>query len=94
VVDDWIDRLARSLGEEPISPGEMGAVLKLARDVAHGVERKLAPVSTYLAGVYAGRIAASGGARARALGEAVDAARHLVPQPSERTEAESAGEDR
>lgn len=84
-MDDWIEHLAESLGEEPISPEELGAVLKLARDVAHGVERKLAPVSTYLAGVYAGRTAAAGGARVHALGRAVEAAGRLIPEPGEGT---------
>jgi hypothetical protein len=79
-VEDWIDQLAGSLGEDPISPEEVGAVLKLARDVAHGVERKLAPLSTYLAGVHAGRTAAAGGTRAVALGRVVEAAGRLIPE--------------
>jgi Domain of unknown function (DUF6457) len=91
-MDDWIDHLAGSLGEEPISPEELGAVLRLARDVAHGVERKLAPVSTYLAGVHAGRTAAAGGTRAHALTRAVEAARRLIPEPSEAAGAEAGGD--
>jgi hypothetical protein len=92
VVDDWIDQLAGSLGEEPVSPEELGAVLKLARDVAHGVERKLAPVSTYLAGVYAGRTAAAGGTRAQALARAVEAAGGLIPEPADGTGAVPGGD--
>jgi len=90
-VDDWIDRLAGSLGEEPISPEELGAVLRLARDVAHGVERKLAPVSTYLAGVHAGRTAAAGGTRAHALRRAVEEAGRLIPEPAEGSGADGDG---
>jgi Domain of unknown function (DUF6457) len=83
-VDDWIDRLAAQLGEEPITPAEMGAILKMAREVAHGVERKLAPVSTYLAGVHAGRASAGGGTeRIRALTEAVESALVLIPPASD-----------
>ncbi len=82
-MDEWIDNLATALGEEPIDPREMGAVLKLARDVAHGVERKLAPVSTYLAGVYAGRKAAGGTPRGLALAEALEATRALIAPHAE-----------
>jgi uncharacterized protein DUF6457 len=82
-LDEWIDTLATALGEEPVNPREMGAVLKLARDVAHGVERKLAPVSTYLAGVHAGRKAAEGTPRAQALAEALEAAKALIPPHAE-----------
>jgi hypothetical protein len=78
-LNEWIDNLATALGEEPVNPREMGSVLKLARDVAHGVERKLAPVSTFLAGVHAGRRAAEGTPRGQALAEALEAARALIP---------------
>jgi hypothetical protein len=53
--EEWLDRFAAALGERPLSGAEMGAILKLARDVAHGVERKLAPLAAYLAGVAVGR---------------------------------------
>jgi hypothetical protein len=79
-VDEWIVGMAEALGEQPVSPQEMGAVLKLAREVAHGVERKLAPVSTYLAGVYAGREAALGIGRDDALERAVETALSLIPK--------------
>ena len=81
-MEEWIDRMAEALGEDPVSPAELGEVLKLAREVAHRVERKLAPVSTFLAGVHAGREAASGGSRAEALSRAAAAARALLPDTS------------
>jgi Domain of unknown function (DUF6457) len=80
-MDEWIDYAAETLGEPPVTPAEMGAVLRLAREVAHGVERKLAPVSTFLAGVHAGRIAGEGGDRREALDRAVDRLLELVPPP-------------
>jgi Domain of unknown function (DUF6457) len=82
VVEEWMDGLARALGEQPVTDREMGAVLRLAREVAHGVERKLAPVSTYLAGVHAGRVATGTGPASRedALMEAVEASLALIPQ--------------
>jgi hypothetical protein len=79
----WEDRLAAALGEDPITPQELGVVLKLARDVAHGVERKLAPVASYLAGVHAGRLAAIGGDRADGLRAADREARAILPEPDE-----------
>ena len=80
-MDEWIDRMAEALGEEPVAPAELGEVLKLAREVAHRVERKLAPVSTFLAGVYAGRQAAGGGSRPEALSRAAALAVRLLPEP-------------
>lgn len=78
-MEEWIERYAGALGEPPVSPRELGAILKLARDVAHGVERKLAPVSTFLAGVHVGRSVASGGSREEALERAVREAAALLP---------------
>jgi len=81
-MDEWIDRMAEALGEEPVAPTELGEVLKLAREVAHRVERKLAPVSTFLAGVYAGRQVAGGGSRPEALARAAASAHRLRPEPA------------
>ena len=78
-MDEWIDRLARALGEEAVAPAETGALLKLSREVAHGVERKLAPVSTFLAGLYVGRQVAAGVPRGRALDAAIARAAELLP---------------
>jgi hypothetical protein len=78
-MDEWMDRFAGALGEEPVAPAEAGLVLRLAREVAHGAERKLAPLSTYLAGVHAGRRLGEGMQRETALRLAVDAARGLLP---------------
>jgi hypothetical protein len=75
---EWIDHLAELLGEDSVTKEELRAVLGLARDVAHGVERKLAPVSTYLVGVHVGRSAAAGGARPAALRRAIESAAGLL----------------
>ena len=54
-MEDWLDRYAEALGEDPVTPDEMGALLRLAREVAHRTQdRRLAPLSTFLAG-YHGR---------------------------------------
>ena len=79
-MDEWIDRFADRLGERRLDPKEVGAILKLARQVAHGVERKLAPLAAYVAGTYVGREVTEGTLPEEALAEALDAARSLVPE--------------
>jgi hypothetical protein len=81
-MDEWIDRFADSLGEERLGAGEAAAVLRLARDVAHGAERKLAPLAAFVAGVHAGR-GAGGAERRAALDRAVVEARGLLPAGDE-----------
>ncbi|MGQ0519930.1 MAG: DUF6457 domain-containing protein [Actinomycetota bacterium] len=70
-MDPWLDRFADALDISPIDPAEAEALLDLARVVAHGTERRNAPLATYLAG----RWAAGGGDVARAL----QAAAELLP---------------
>lgn len=81
-MDEWIDRFADALGEQPLHPTEVGSMLKLSRDVARGVERKLAPLSTFLAGLSVGRRTAEGASRDQALKQVMEAARVLVPPPT------------
>ena len=49
-MDHWLDRYADALGVPRLDPADVEAVLDLARDVAHGTERRNAPLATYLAG--------------------------------------------
>ncbi len=78
-MSDWLDELADSLGEPRLNAQETAAILRLARDVAHGVERKLAPLSAFLVGRAVGRRSASGGSTGDAFAEAMAAARGLIP---------------
>jgi hypothetical protein len=48
--DEWLHRLATILGVDPVDEAQIGDILDAARDVAHNVERKLTPVSTFLLG--------------------------------------------
>lgn len=52
--DDWPVRVAEALGLEPLTDDQVSIVLDLARDVAHGTERRFAPLTTFLAGVAVG----------------------------------------
>ena len=59
-MNEWLVRWAEALGERPVTNEEIGEMLSLSRDVAHHVERKMAPLSTYLAGIHVGRRLAEG----------------------------------
>ncbi|MDT7536634.1 MAG: hypothetical protein QOI82_219 [Actinomycetota bacterium] len=66
-LDDWVAAVVADLGLQ--SALDVRQVLDLARDVAHGVERPAAPVTTYLVGmaVAAGADPAEVAERVRAL---------------------------
>jgi len=78
-MNEWLDELADALGSPRVAPDELGALLKLTRDVAHGTERRFAPLSAYLIGVAVGERTARGEDRAAAFLSATGAARGLVP---------------
>lgn len=63
-------RYAEALGLR-LTDDETDAVLDLARAVAHGSERKYAPLSTFLAGQFVAERVRTGVPRADALHEAV-----------------------
>lgn len=80
-MDPWLRRMAAAIEEEPLSDDEVGMALRLARRVAHGVERKDAPLASYLAGVRAGRLAAGGADRAEAFRQVMGSVEPLIPDP-------------
>lgn len=51
----WPEQLAEALGEPALTADEVGTLLDVARDVAHGTERRYAPLSTFLLGIALGR---------------------------------------
>lgn len=75
-VSDWLRRYAEELGQDPLSGTEVALLLDLARDVAHGTERRFAPVSAFIAGLYA----AGRDDRAAGLEEAARVA-HVLLEP-------------
>ena len=79
-MESWIDQLASALGEEPASAAETSEILTVARDVAHRVERKITPVSTYLLGIAVGRAMTAGATRRDALEEQASALRSILPE--------------
>lgn len=75
---DWPRRYAMALGAD-LTEAEVEALLDLARDVAHGSERRFAPLSTFVAGRFVATRVAAGATPADALAEAVTVARSLLP---------------
>jgi len=65
---NWLDDYARSLGVNKLAAEEIDVILDLARDVAHGTERKNAPLAAFLAGRFVG----AGGTLDEAVADAHD----------------------
>jgi hypothetical protein len=76
----WLDRLSEELGEPPLKREEIGALLRLARTVARASDRRLAPLTTFVAGVHVGRRTAEGASREEAQREVVQAIRKISPE--------------
>jgi hypothetical protein len=72
VSEGWLATYADALGLG-LDDGQVEALLDLARDVAHGTERKNAPLAAFLAGRFVG----SGGS----LSDAIERARRSLPAP-------------
>lgn len=71
-LDDWLVEAAKALGLDPVVDPARDTVLilDLAREVAHGVARPAAPLTSYLLG-----LAVAGGAD---LATAADTLAHLA----------------
>ena len=65
----WIEEFATELGDSPLTGDEETLLLGAARDVAHRVERKITPLSTFLMGAAVERARADGLTRGEALAE-------------------------
>jgi hypothetical protein len=75
----WLDRLAQAFELDAPTNEEIAAVLDAARDVAHGVERRITPVSTFLLGMHVERRVAAGASREDALASSIATLRATVP---------------
>jgi uncharacterized protein DUF6457 len=84
-MNGWIDELAAAFGEEALSDAETKHLLRVARDIAHRVERKGTPLAAFLLGLDVARRIDGGAARDVAIGEAIeriDAMLPPTPEPS------------
>jgi len=75
------DRYAEAMGLT-ITQTEIEAVLGLARVVAHGSQRRFAPLSTFLAGQFVAELVRTGLSPAEALAEAIAVAERTL-KPSD-----------
>jgi hypothetical protein len=74
---NYPDRYAEALGLR-LSEEEADVVLGLARVVAHGSERRFAPLSTFLAGRFVAELVRSGLPVEEALAEAMAIAERIL----------------
>jgi hypothetical protein len=79
-MDDWLASLAITLGVDPLDEGQVAALLDVARDVAHGVERKATPMATFLLGAAVQRRIGHGATAADAFSDAVTELRTELPR--------------
>ena len=79
VLAAWKTELAEALGLPADAPIDIGVVLDLARDAAHGVARPAAPLTTFLVGYAAGLRGGSDGD----LSDAVTTATRLAAARAE-----------
>jgi hypothetical protein len=80
---DPLERLAEALGVEAPTASETSEILSVARDVAHTLERRITPVSTYLLGISVQRRIAGGASREDALSAALSDLRTAFPEHGE-----------
>ena len=79
----WIDDLAGALEVDTLSASETERLLRLARDVAHRIERKGTPLASFLLGMHVGGRTADGSPRAVVLDDAIALAEALLPPAPE-----------
>ncbi len=81
-LERWVDALAQDLDLDP-EVVDIGAVLDLARDAAHGIERPAAPLTTFVAGYLAGLAVHDGSGRSvqDVLDRATELALAWTPEP-------------
>jgi hypothetical protein len=80
VIDDWVTELCAAL-DVPRDAVDVAALLDLARDAAHHVERPAAPITTYILGLAAGRTDGSAATVAELTARAARLARGWSTDP-------------
>jgi hypothetical protein len=74
-MDAWLQGLATTIGVDPLSEEQAEQLLDAARDVAHGVERKVTPLATFLLGAAVQRGIGHGLSQDESFTEALSALR-------------------
>lgn len=76
----WMATLGRELGVEPLEATEESELLKLAREVAHRIERRAVPPASFLLGMDVAARVAAGSSRADAISDAFAVLASTLPE--------------
>jgi Domain of unknown function (DUF6457) len=85
-MDAWLVNLATRLGVDPLTDDQVMELLGVARDVAHGVERRATPLATFLLGAAAQRRIGLGATAADAFADALTELQTTLPPPPPATD--------
>jgi hypothetical protein len=78
-MDAWLESLATTLGVDPLGEQQVMELLGIARDVAHGVERRATPLATFLLGAATQRRIGHGATVDDAFADALAELRAFLP---------------
>jgi Domain of unknown function (DUF6457) len=79
-MEDWLRQLAVTLGVDPLNDDQVDALLVVARDVAHGVERRATPIAAFLLGAAVQRRIGHGATANDAMADALVDLRASLPE--------------
>jgi hypothetical protein len=79
-MEEWLRELAGRLGVDPLNDDQVEGLLVVARDVAHGVERRATPVATFLLGAAVQRKINHGATATDAFADALVDLRAMLPE--------------
>jgi uncharacterized protein DUF6457 len=85
-MDAWLGALATTLGVDPLTDDQVVELLGVARDVAHGVERRATPLATFLLGAATQRRIGHGATAADAFADALTELETTLPPPAPPTD--------
>jgi hypothetical protein len=85
-MDAWLGALATTLGVDPLTDDQVMELLGVARDVAHGVERRATPLATFLLGAATQRRIGHGATAADAFADALTELETTLPPPAPPTD--------
>jgi len=85
-MDAWLGALATTLGVDPLTDEQVMELLGVARDIAHGVERRATPLATFLLGAATPRRIGHGLTGADAFADALTELQTTLPPPAPPTD--------
>ena len=85
-MDAWLGALATTLGVDPLTDDQVMELLGVARDVAHGVERRATPLATFLLGAATQRRIGHGATAAEVFADALTELQTTLPPPAPPTD--------